>query len=146
MSPMPTIIQVGLVIAALLLCGAILWIVLEAIPRRRKVRRFAGRSELSPKEINEQFFRESGVPSETVAELWNEVAQTLDLPSGKLRPEDRFDAELGPVHGWEWGDDLAILNRIAAKRLKKLRNPDFRLEDIKTIRDYVLFFGRSTEK
>jgi hypothetical protein len=109
--------------------------------RQRKM--LESRETLSMEGVYSSFFADSGIPKEVVFELWREVAKTLDLPSGKLRPQDRFDAELGPEPGWEWGDNLAILDRIAAKRLKEMKSHDFELKDIRTLRDYVLLFGRS---
>ncbi len=97
-------------------------------------------------EVYSLFFADSGIPKEVVLELWMEVATILDLPAGKLRPQDRFDAELGPERGWEWGDNIAILDRIAAKRLKKMKSHSFDLKDVRTLYDYVLLFGRSQGK
>ncbi|WP_188485050.1 hypothetical protein [Stenotrophomonas maltophilia] len=78
------------------------------------------RSVLSPTGFYDQYYAESGLDQETVVELLEHVADELRLPSGKLRPGDRFSKELSPgeAHGWDSGYGVLIfeLQSLAKKR------------------------------
>jgi hypothetical protein len=109
------------------------------IPRRRRLRRFEGRDNLSLDEIYNQFFASTNLPKRLVLELWNEIAALLHVPPGKLRPLDRFDEELSSIKGWELDDETFELHWAAQQRLKKL-SVDVDISSIVTLRDYVEFF------
>ncbi len=127
-----TAVVVGLVVAG----GVLAW---NFIPHRRRLERFADREDLSLDSIYSQFFAANNLPKGLVLELWNEVAVPLRVPSGKLRPSDRFDKELAPVKGWELDDDTLEVHWAAQRRLKKLGvNTD--ISTVQTLRDYVEFF------
>ncbi|CAM4127898.1 hypothetical protein LRM36_07095 [Stenotrophomonas maltophilia] len=78
------------------------------------------REALSPTGFYDRYYAESGLDRETVVELLEHVAGELRLPSGKLRPGDRFSKELSPgeAHGWDSGYGVLIfeLQSLAKKR------------------------------
>ncbi|KJR40630.1 membrane protein [Candidatus Magnetoovum chiemensis] len=73
---------------------------------------FADRERLTLDEIYDKFYKD--LPKEQVIELWHETERILEMPSGKLRPLDRFDVELGDrMFKWQKDDledELSILN------------------------------------
>lgn len=68
------------------------------------------RDALSPIGFYEQYYADSGLDQETVVELLEHVADELRLPTGKLRPGDRFSKELlpGEAHSWDSGYGVLI--------------------------------------
>jgi len=116
--------------------GVLLW---EFIPRRRRNEHFKDREELPVDSIFNQFFAQAHLPKPLVLELWNEVANALGVPPGKLRPDDRFDKELAPEEGWEFDDDIVEVCWAAERRLKKL---GLKVEhsDVHTLGDYLEYF------
>jgi hypothetical protein len=125
---------------ALALVAVFVWL-WNFIPHKEKLKRLTNREELTTDEIYSHFFAGKNLPKELVLKLWNEVADSLHLPKGKLRPTDRFDKELAPVKGWEYDDDIAEVTWAAQHRLKKI-GTTFDLSKIQTLGDYVEFFGR----
>jgi hypothetical protein len=94
--------------AALLVCGRLAYrIEAKRLPTKRA--RFADRENLNVEEIYERYFSDSGLKKEEVIDLWIKIAQTLHLEPGRLRPTDRFDAELAPVRGYLVEDELVDL-------------------------------------
>jgi len=116
--------------------AVLLW---EFIPRRRRNERFKDREELAMDSIFNQFFAQARLPKALVVELWNEVANALGVPPGKLRPADRFDKELAPVKGWGFDDDIVEVCWAAERRLKKL-GMKAEHSDVRTLGDYVEYF------
>ena len=112
-------------------------------PKRRRVRRFETRKDLSPHEIYIQFYKDSAISEETVNELWQDASRTLGISSGKLRPTDRLAIELGPVGGFPLVDLNEDFLSMMARRLRQNNRdaPLITLERIVTLHDYVLFFG-----
>jgi len=87
-------------------------------PKRVKLHRLAGRESLSDEQIYERFYRTAGIPKDQVLEAWHRAASTIEVPSGLLRPTDRFDNELSAVPGWHFYDDgLDILLAHTAREL-----------------------------
>jgi hypothetical protein len=124
-------------LGALVVAGAVAaW---SLVPRRQRLKRLERRSELSPDQIYGQFFAPQNLPRELALELWNEVAVSLNLPPGKLRPADRFDKGLAPPKGWEYDDEVHEVQWAAERRLKRsgLEGDPSRIE---TLADYVRFF------
>ena len=131
----PTLVPVAVVVLAVV-GGVLAW---NFIPQRRKLERFADREDLSLDSIYSRFLAANNLPKGLVLELWNEVANRLRVPPGKLRPSDRFDNELAPVKGWELDDDTVEVHWAAQRRLKSLGvNAD--TGEVRTLRDYVEFF------
>lgn len=128
---------VAIVMGALVVAGGILaW---NVVPHRQRLKAFEGRSELSLDQIYGEFFASRNLPKELVCELWKEVAGSLRLPPGKLRPTDRFDKELAPVKGWEFDDDIVEVHWAAERRLRKL-GARADSSNVVTLGDYVEFF------
>ena len=138
MSEKAIAILVGLL--GLALCTIIVWL-WNFIPLKEKLKRFANREELTLDEIYLQFFASMNLPKESFLELWNEVADSLRLPRGKLRPGDRFDKELAPAKGWEYDDEIADVYWAAQHRLK-IADADFDVSKIQTLGNYVEFFSK----
>lgn len=130
----------ALMFSAAVVVSMVLWFGWGCV-RKQKLQRFSDRKELDHDVVYNQFFSSTNLPKDLVVELWSEVAANLDLPGNKLRPTDRFDNELGPVKGWEFDDEIGVLNWTAARRLKKL-GAKADLATIKTLGDYVEFFGK----
>lgn len=118
------------------LSGTLVWI---SWPTQLRLKRFAARPTLDWGQIYAQFFAGTSFPKQLVCELWLEVARTLRLPPGKLRPSDRFDKELAAVEGWEEGDESEQMPMVAERRMDGIGcNAAF--AEIETLRDYVEFF------
>ena len=74
--------------------------------------------------------------SETsILELWHEVANNFDVPSGYLRPEDEL-ADMGIINFTEDHPKLEDITDIAIERMKALNKP-INLQDISTLDDYI---------
>ena len=109
------------------------------LPRRQRQKRFENRPNLSADHIYANFVAGRNLPKEFVCELWNEVAESLQLSAGRLRPSDRFDEELAAPKGWEFDDEILDLQWAAKRRLKQI-GTQVDLSQIKTVGDYVEFF------
>ncbi|OPX99483.1 MAG: hypothetical protein A4E62_00122 [Syntrophorhabdus sp. PtaU1.Bin002] len=81
------------------------------------------------------FYADSGLAAPFVAELWHEIADTLGVPPGKLRPTDRFGYEIGNSF-WITTEALDTLAAIAIRRAKEYHGA-INWELIKTVDDYV---------
>jgi hypothetical protein len=103
----------------------------------QRAARLFRREDFPSDKIYSEFFEKKHLPRDLVVELWNEVARSLGVPPGKLRPTDRFDKELAPVE--EWDDDIVEI-QLAAKRRLKQNKTKADLSQIKTVGDYVEFF------
>jgi hypothetical protein len=101
-----------LVAAALLVCVRLAYRI-EAKRLPTKQARFTDRENLNVEEIYQRYFSDSGLRKEKVIDLWIKIAQTLHLEPGRLRPTDRFDAELAPVQGHLVEDELIDLEELA---------------------------------
>jgi hypothetical protein len=123
------------IIGLAILVATVTWSIIA--PRRRRLRRFAGRDVLTLDEVYSRFFAAKDLPKNLVVELWTEVAKPLGVPAGKLRPTDRFDNELAPIEKWD--DDIVEVQWAAERRLTQTgKRVD--LSQIKTLGDYVEFF------
>jgi hypothetical protein len=113
-------------------------------PARKRTTRFRDREELSLHETYDRFYKDSGITENTFSQLWNEAAEALGISSGKLRPTDRLDKELGPVKGFPLVDLNEDLLNVMVKRLRA-HNPKAKLSELKNIlslHDYITFLGR----
>lgn len=75
----------------------------------RRAERFAQRQDLTIQEFWENFYRESGLSFDIVADALRVIEQATGVSMGRLRPEDHFATELAPERGWEFDDGLAEL-------------------------------------
>jgi hypothetical protein len=138
-------ISIGYAWGAIFLCLIGYGILSLTYPARMRARRFAGREELSLHDLFLRFYKESSVTEETFSQLWNEAADALGIASGRLRPSDRFDNELGPVKAFPLVD---VNETLLSLMVRKLRSKDPKakpseLKDLQTLNDYILFFGAS---
>lgn len=130
-----TLVSVSVVVLAVI-GGVLAW---NFLPRRQRLKRFENRPDLSLEQIYREYFARESLPRDLVSELWKEVAESLRLPPGKLRPTDRFDQELAPPGGWEHDDEVMEVQWMAERRLKQC-GMQADLSRIKTLGDYVQFF------
>lgn len=124
---------------------AMLYFALVQVPRKRRLSRFLERETLTESKIYHSYFSDSHLPPNLIEELWNEVADFGEIPRGLLRPTDRFDTELAPLRGWEFGGEISSLNLVAQRRIRNLA-PGFDLAQIHTVRDYVEKFGSLAQR
>lgn len=82
----------------------------------KKRARIAQRERIPINAVYPAFFASSGLNEPKVTELWLEVARTLRVDPGKLRPSDRFDRELAPVPEANAVDELEDLAEIVRRR------------------------------
>lgn len=98
------------------------------------------RESLDDKRIYELYYSSSGIPFETVVELWHEVADALHIPAGKLRPTDSFGKEMGGGFLFT-SEALDALSAIAVKRGKRGAK-EIDISTIKNLDDYIQALGR----
>jgi len=104
-------------------------------------KRFEQREELDLDAIYFWYFAHRGLPRDQVIELWCEVAESLDLPAGKLRPSDRFDGELAAVTGWGFDNPSGILTYVALQREESYKDYTTNgFPAIQTLGDYIECF------
>ena len=107
---------------------------------RRKINSvFAQREILDDDTIYSRFYADSGLTKTFVAELWHEIADTLGILPGKLRPTDRFGHEIGKSY-WITTEALDTLTAVAVRRSKKYQG-SIDLAGIKTVDDYIRQFA-----
>lgn len=92
--------------------------------------RLSDREDLSFVEFERRFYDGAELDSNQLRGALGDIASALDIPVGKLRPTDRFDAELAPPKGWEIDDGAALLVRLLEKRGGKLPSGDAKLQTL----------------
>ena len=128
--------SVGLIIVVLGIAVAVGGFAYEKRHRRSV---YSKRDSLSHEEIYRTYYSSSEIPPEKIVELWEEVALTLGIPAQKLRPTDKFGSELGGGY-LITSEKLDALTTIAGARAKSL-GLALGFEEIRTLDDYVRFFG-----
>ncbi|HEV2452673.1 MAG TPA: hypothetical protein VGY98_00330 [Verrucomicrobiae bacterium] len=126
----------SIIAGVIVVSGVLIW---TFVPQRQRRKRFDARPDLDLDQIYNAFFSSKSLPKELVCELWKEVSGTLHVPSGKLRPTDRFDDELAAPKGWEYDDEIMDVHWAAERRLKRIGGQSD-LSQVKTVGDYVEFF------
>jgi hypothetical protein len=129
-------------IAGVLGGGFLLWLCCGG--KNEKLKNFSGRENLSLDQIFDLYFKSLDIPKIEFVELWNELADVLEIPAGLLRPEDRFSAELAPEKGNEWDDPIGLIPSLIEKNCKKregLPPPDFK--SIDTVSDYIRIIAQA---
>lgn len=97
------------------------------------------RERLDDEGVYSRYYATSGLPKDQVLELWHEVADTLRVPAGQLRPEDRFGKNVGAY--WITSDDLDVLAAKGRNRAQQLGLAvDF--GQLGTVDQYVRCFAR----
>lgn len=61
---------------------------------------------LSEADLFQASYGNDDIDFKTFSELLTHVSQELGIPSGLLRPSDRFDVELAPAIGNEWDSGI----------------------------------------
>jgi hypothetical protein len=120
-----------------MMIGALVWGA-EWYVRAQKLERILSRSSLSEDSIYERYYADSGVDKNAILGAWNEISVALKIPSGKLRPNDRFGRDIG----WRLivTDELDGLFEEAHRRLRRLSvSTDF--TKIYTVDQYVRLLG-----
>jgi hypothetical protein len=90
------------------------------INRRKRLTlqtRFGNRESLTIDTIHEQYFRE--LPRRDVEVVLTELASTLEVPLGLLRPTDRFDSELAYPRGFGYDGRMESLAATFRGHLKR---------------------------
>jgi hypothetical protein len=94
----------------------------------------SSREELSNDQIYERYYGHSNLAKESVLRSWHEIAETLKLPAGKLRPDDRFGEQL--IGRYPTDNELDALSDIVASHFRAASlEPNIDL--IKTVDDYI---------
>lgn len=126
----------------ILVLGGITSLFLLIYPRYKKSTIFANRDSLTMDEIYTRYYSDCGLSKDVVLKLWQDIAQILRLPVGKLRPTDEFGKEMGPYRVID--DDLNELEAITFRQLKEAgAKVDF--STIKTLDDYIRYIGNIIE-
>ena len=99
--------------------------------------RFSDREPLSEEQLYE-LFNDSNNSHESslVLEILEHVASVLSVDKALLRPSDRFDCELKPPKGWEFGSDITSLS-LLLESLAKEKHLHIPPCSIKTLGDYM---------
>ena len=74
---------------------------------------------MSEDEFYSTYYRNSGIEKEIVFEVLKEIANATEIAATKILPTDRFDQQLRPVKGWEFGDGLAEVSWFLKDKMKK---------------------------
>jgi len=105
--------------------------------RMRRVFRFQSRDNLADADWFNCFYANSGLSEKEVMKTLHFVSDALEIPSGLLRPSDRFKIELAPIVGWEYDDGMVelfwLLKDLATK--KNIGS----LPEINTIDEFIRF-------
>lgn len=104
--------------------------------RLTTLKRFEGRESYSDERIFQEFYSTSKIPKTSILKEWHRVSTILEIPSGLLRPTDRFDAELSPVPECSYFDEG--LRELIGLTGHRLSIPDDQVAvKMKTLDDYV---------
>jgi len=95
-----------LLIVLMVAGGALTWYFGKRADSRR-IARFHERATLSFEQFWREFYPGEEVRLESIAEALRLISDATEVAPGKLRPTDRFTAELAPERGWEFDDGLA---------------------------------------
>jgi hypothetical protein len=126
--------------------GGLAFFLIAMLLRKRKIKKAKNalntRESLTDEDIYLRFFVSKGLKQSLVRELWREIASILVLPSGKLRPTDRFGKEVGVY--FITSEELDALSDRASERAK-MQGRELKLADVKTIGEYVETFARERD-
>lgn len=106
---------------------------------RRKNNRFINRPDMGIDEFYSSYYRCAGIPQEIVAQVLKDIANATGISECKIRPSDRFDHELAPLKGWEFGDGLIELSWIVNKKTGKIKKP--KTINFNTVDDLIRFIA-----
>ncbi|KMN36077.1 hypothetical protein VI26_08445 [Chromobacterium sp. LK1] len=108
--------------------------------RRNKVLQLKpDREELDDLSVYQQFYATAELMEPDVIMLWHEIADTLKVPAGKIRPTDVFGEDIGG--GVLVTTELDELSWLGAQRARGLKL-SIDLQAVKTVDDYIRTFAR----
>ena len=107
----------------------------EYIVLHKKMKVYRDREALTVNEIYDRHFSDSGIAKNIFIPLWIDVANTLELPAEKLRPDDRFGVELGP---YRQVDDLMD---VLEHKLHEQTDSDINAPE--SLYDYIIIMSNS---
>lgn len=117
---------------------AVTGVVVRNLKQRNARVRLGERIALTDEEVFRQFYTPSDLDFQEVAELWHEISKVLKVPVGRLRPSDRFGADIGTY--WITSEELDALSETARQRASR-QGIDVDFATIKTVDDYVKCFA-----
>jgi hypothetical protein len=94
--------------------------------------------------IARRFYADSDVTVADVERTYARISEATGVPSGALRPDDRFDRELKPRTGWEYDDALHMFSDELARNAAKAGVP-VNLEQVATVDDALQLMKRIHE-
>jgi hypothetical protein len=101
------------------------------------------RSPIDPKRLLETAFPEDQIDYSGAARFLVELAAYFSVPVDRLRLEDRFAKELASRRGWEYDDELGIIEDFIV-RVVRQRTIEIDPQKLFTIRDCVVaLFART---
>jgi hypothetical protein len=119
--------------------GVALWFGGRNAVRKRAIR-FSDRPDMSVDEFCSTYYKDSSIGKETISKVLGVISEAIEVPAGKLRPSDRFDAELAPVKGWEYDDCIAHVDSFVKDKRKKAGVSD--VEQLHTVDDLIRYVAR----
>ena len=111
--------------------------------RQASLQALSERESLSDAEIYRQFYAAGNFDETAVRSAWNEIAETLRVPADKLRPTDKFGADIGV--SFITCEELDTLGELAAQRAAP-HGKEVDISAIATVDDYVKAFAASSPK
>lgn len=106
--------------------------------QKDRVKRLGERELLSMDDFCSRFYSGEDLPRERILDVLQDLSEALEIPAGKLRPNDRFLVELAPLKN-TWGsiDDTDFSLMLLTKRLEKKYGVPIDMKAVKTIDDYI---------
>ncbi|WP_143708277.1 hypothetical protein [Ralstonia pickettii] len=109
--------------------------------RQGSLHALSERESLSDAEIYKQFYAGGNFDEAAVRAVWNEIAETLRVPADKLRPTDKFGADIGA--SFITSEELDTLGELAAQRAAR-HGKEVDISAIATVDDYVKAFAATS--
>jgi hypothetical protein len=129
-----------IVFSTVLIISVFVLLVLYKKMKKKKADRFQNRPTLNSDDFYNAFYKDSGISKAVIIKIIKDVAAATEIPADKLRPTDRFDRELSPVKGWEFGDGLIELKWDIMKRIDKTCKT-IQIPPLNTLDDLIRYMG-----
>lgn len=116
-------------------------ILVQRSDRKTKLARVKDRQQLTLDELYKTFYAD--LPRDMVIDVLKEISNATEIPSGFIRPQDKFNKELAPVKGSEFGDGLIELTWDIERIIRNLKrkhyniDADAEMKKIETVDNYV---------
>lgn len=117
--------------------------ILDKIYRKICVKRLMKKRQCLTNEAILAFYLKSNLSESSILELWNEIAEILNVPVGYLRPKDPLN-KIVTIKFFS-DDRIEDISDMAIARAKSL-NKSIDLEKIVTIDNYVRAFAEDANK